>query len=55
MTQPEQGSFSIKTLGEVIAKALGLRPGDSITIQRDRLNGDRVMVIRGAEEPGSSA
>jgi hypothetical protein len=39
-------SFSIKTLGEVIAKALGLRSGDDVEIQRDRLDPNRVLIIR---------
>jgi hypothetical protein len=54
MSQPEQGSFSIKALGEVIAKALGLKPGDDIEIQRDRLDPNRVLVRRHVNEQGSA-
>lgn len=54
MTQPEQESFSIKTLGEVIAKALGLKQGDSIEIARDRLDPNRVLVRRQVSEQGSA-
>jgi hypothetical protein len=39
-------------LGEVIVKALGLRPGDDIQIQKDRLNPNRVLVLRVADEQG---
>jgi hypothetical protein len=45
-----EGSFSIKDLSEVIAKALGLRPGDGVEIQRDRLEPNRVLVIRHPQE-----
>ena len=38
--------FSIRDLGETIAKMLGLRPGNTVEIQRDRLNPDRLMIIR---------
>lgn len=55
MTQPEQGSFSIKDLGAAIAKALGLAPGDEIEISRDRLDPNRVLVRRHVNEQGSSA
>jgi len=51
---PEGSSFSIKDLGEVIAKALGLRPGDDIEIQRDRLDPNRILVRRHVSEQGSA-
>jgi hypothetical protein len=47
------GTFDIKTLGEVIAKALGLKPGMNVEIQRDRLNPNRVLVLRVADEQES--
>jgi hypothetical protein len=52
---PEGSAFSVKDLGEVIAKALGLKPGENIEIQRDRLNPNRVMVLRIPDEQGSTA
>jgi len=50
MTPPEQGSFSIKALSEIIAKALCLEPGDVVLIQRDRLDPNRVLVRREQRE-----
>jgi hypothetical protein len=38
--------FNMKTLGEVVAKALCLKSGDDIQIQRDRLDPNRVMIVR---------
>ena len=55
MTPPEQGSFSIKDIGAAIVKALGLRPGDSIEIARDRLDPNRVLVRRHVSEQGPGA
>ena len=49
------GAFDVKALGETIAKALGLRPGDDVEIQRDHLDPNRVLVRRHASEQGSSA
>lgn len=40
------GSFDVRTLGETIAKALGLKVNESVEIQRDRLNPLRILVIR---------
>jgi hypothetical protein len=42
--------FDIKTLGEIIAKALGLQPGENVEIRRDRLDPNRVMVLRVPDE-----
>jgi antitoxin component of MazEF toxin-antitoxin module len=50
MTKP----FNAKTLSEVIVKALGLKPGDDVEIQVDRLDPSRVLVRRHMNE-GSSA
>jgi len=47
--------LDVKTLGEVVAKALGLRPNDVIEIQRDRLDPNRVLIRRHVSEQGSSA
>ena len=47
-------SFNTKTIGEIVAKALGLRPGDDVEIQRDRLDPNRVLVRRHVSEQGSS-
>ena len=54
MTPSEQGSFDVKSLGQIIAKALGLRPGDNFEIQRDRLDPNRVLVRRHVTEQGSA-
>jgi bifunctional DNA-binding transcriptional regulator/antitoxin component of YhaV-PrlF toxin-antitoxin module len=48
------GAFDFKTLGETIAKALGLKPGDDIEIQKDRLDPNRVLVRRHVNEQVSS-
>jgi hypothetical protein len=50
-----EGSFSIKDLGETIARMLGLRPGETVEIQRDRLDSRRLMIIRHGQEqkPGN--
>lgn len=48
-------SFDVKALGEVIARALGAKPGDTLEVQRDKLNPNRVMVLRVVNEPGPSA
>lgn len=47
-------AFDIKALGAAIAKALGLRPGDDIEIQRDRLDPNRVLIRRHVNEQGSA-
>ncbi len=39
-------SFDFKQLGKAIVDLLKLSEGDSIEIMRDRLDPDRVMVIR---------
>jgi len=45
-------SFTIKDLADVIAKMLGLREGETVEIQRNRLDRDRLMIIRhGQEKP----
>ncbi|MGA2785837.1 MAG: hypothetical protein ABSF09_14195 [Candidatus Bathyarchaeia archaeon] len=43
-------SFSIKDLGETIAKILGLSVGDNLEVQRDKLNPNRILVIRHPDE-----
>jgi hypothetical protein len=43
-------SFSLKDLGEVISKILGLSVGDSLEVQRDKLNSNRILVIRHPDE-----
>jgi hypothetical protein len=47
-------SFDVKTLGTLVAKALGLRPGDSVEIQKDRLDPNRVLVRRQVNQQGSA-
>jgi hypothetical protein len=39
-------SFTIADLARVIGEALGLKPGDTIEVQRNRLNRDELKVIR---------
>jgi hypothetical protein len=41
-----ESSFSIRDLGETIAKMLGLTKGETVEIQRDRLDPNRLMIIR---------
>jgi hypothetical protein len=48
-------TFDIETLGQVIAKAIGLKPGENVEIQRDRLNPNRVLVLRVPDQQGSTA
>lgn len=43
-------SFTFKDLGETIAKLLGLRSGETVEVQRDRLNPNRLMIIRHGKE-----
>lgn len=38
--------FGSKELGETIYKCLGLEAGDEIEILRDRLNHNRLMIVR---------
>lgn len=35
-----------KTLGELVAKTLGLRSNDTLELKRDRLNPNRILVVR---------
>jgi hypothetical protein len=50
-----EGSFSVKDLGVVIARALGLRKGETVEVQKDKTNPNRVLVLRhpGAQEEKS--
>lgn len=43
-------SYGIKDLGEAIAKLLGLRSGDDVEIQRNRLDPNRLMIVRHPQE-----
>ena len=36
----------MKSLGELVARALGLQLGDDVEIARDRLNPNRLLVLR---------
>jgi hypothetical protein len=38
--------FDARMLGAAVAKALGLKPGDDIVISRDRLDPNRIMIVR---------
>jgi len=40
-----EDSFSIKDLGETIAKMLGASVGDHIELMRDKLDKKRIMVV----------
>ena len=46
---PEE-SFSVKDLGAMIARMLGLQKNETVEIHRDRLDPNRVMVIRHGQE-----
>ncbi len=46
---PEE-SFSIKDLGATIARMLGLTKGETVEIQRDRLDPNRLMITRHGHE-----
>ena len=50
----EEPSFSIKDLGAAIVKALGLKPNDEIEILRDKLDVNRILVRRHANDQGSA-
>lgn len=39
-------TFNVRSLGELVARALGLQPGDDVEIARDRLNPNRLLVLR---------
>jgi len=41
-----EDSFSFKDLGLAIARVLGLEKGDVVEVQRDKMNADRVVVLR---------
>jgi antitoxin component of MazEF toxin-antitoxin module len=41
-------------LGETIAKALGLKPGDDLEVSKDRLDPNRLLVIRHPQEESAS-
>ena len=43
---PEESPFTSKKLGEAIARILQLQSGDEVEVLRDKLNRNRVMVIR---------
>ena len=49
----EESRLTSKKLGEAIARILHLQVGDEVEILRDKLNGNRVMVVRkpASEEP----
>jgi hypothetical protein len=48
-------SFSFKDLGETIAKMLGLSVGDNLEVQRDKLNPNRILVIRHPNQEQNSS
>jgi hypothetical protein len=43
-------AFDIKALGETIAKALGLKPGDNLELRKDRLDPNRLLLVRHPQE-----
>jgi bifunctional DNA-binding transcriptional regulator/antitoxin component of YhaV-PrlF toxin-antitoxin module len=43
-------AFDVKMLGETIAKALGLKPGDDLELSKDRLDPNRLLVVRHPQE-----
>jgi hypothetical protein len=48
-------TFNAKSLGKLVARALGLQPGDDVEIARDRLNPNRLLVVRHAETEAPGA
>lgn len=50
---PEE-SFNLKDLGATIAKMLGLQKNETVEIQRDRLDPNRLMIIRHGQEQAST-
>jgi len=52
---PEGESYSLKDLAITLARMLGLEKNDVIEVQRNRLDPNRVMVIRhpGQEKPAN--
>ncbi len=40
------GSFDVKALGELIVRALSVQAGETIEVARDRLDPNRILVIR---------
>ncbi len=51
---PEE-AFSLKVLGAMVAKALGLTIGDNVEIRRDKVDGNRILVIRHPRQEGSAS
>jgi hypothetical protein len=47
-------TFDIKALGAAIAKALGLQQNDEVELQRDRLDANRILIIRHRAVSGES-
>jgi hypothetical protein len=41
-----EDSFSIRDLGLAVARVLGLKAGETVEIQRDKTNPNRVLVLR---------
>lgn len=39
-------TINAKSIGELLVRALGLQPGDDVTISRDRLDSNRLLVVR---------
>jgi hypothetical protein len=46
LSEGEQEPFTLKDLGQAVGRILGLQVGDTVEIQRDLLNPNRIMIIR---------
>ena len=46
LSQGENEPFTLENLGQAVGKLLGLQVGDTVEIKRDRLDPNRVMIIR---------
>ena len=46
MSHGENDPFTLGDLGQAVGKLLGLQVGDTVEIKRDRLDPNRIMIIR---------
>ena len=49
----QEAPFTAKELGKAVARILNLQVGDEVEILRDKLNPNRIMVIRHPPEANS--
>jgi len=46
LSHGENDPFTLGDLGQAVGKLLGLQVGDTVEIKRDRLDPNRIMIIR---------